>query len=282
MSDEILNRAGALGDAALDLHRPGPASASDRSLPELAHDVANNAVGQLAAETSEGVPEFEILQLVGKAGLITADHVADRLFRKEAEQLVAAIPRTEAKLHRLVLKGYLEHRTIAYDLADAKTPAGVLQAVAGVAFDRGYTLTQKATRDFNLPLPPTLRESFITHHVKTMEAIWHVERDFRARGYDVVSWKTESELVREQFHGKVFQRGIVVPKFPDAQITVRAADGTTETINIEYVSRSYTDKMISEKREAFAGTRTVWACASDSPATTARVQAITGEEPITV
>ena len=53
-------------------------------------------------------------------------------------------------------------------------------------------------------------------------------------------------------------------------------------MDIEYVSRSYTDKMIEEKRDAFTGTRTVWACPSDSPATVERVEAITGEEALTV
>lgn len=282
MSIDSSARAAALVDAVAGIHRSGPVSASERPLAALVNELSEQASAQVATESAEGVPELAILQLVGKAGLVTADHIADRLFRRDAEELVSAVPRTEAKLHRLVLKGYLEHRTIAYDLADAKTPAGVAQAVAGVAFDRGYTLTQKATQDFNLPLPPTLRDSFITHHVKTMDAIWHVERDYRARGYEVLSWKTESELVREQFHGKVFQRGVVVPKFPDAQLTVRGPDGGAETVNIEYVSRSYTDEMIAQKREAFAGTKTIWACPSDSPGTAQRVQAVTGEEVLSV
>jgi hypothetical protein len=282
MSIDVPNRAGAIADAALDLHRPGPDSASDRPLSDLASDLGKDLGKQLATETTEGVPEVAILQLVGKAGLLTADHIADRLFKHEAEDLVAAVPRTEAKLHRLLLKGYLEHRTVAYELAGASTPSGAARAVGGVAFDRGYTITQKASQDFNLPLPPTLRESFLTHHVKTMEAIWHVERDYRARGYHVLDWKTESELVRDNFEGKVFRRGVIVPKFPDAQITVQAPDGTSETVNIEYVSRSYTDKMIDEKRSAFAGTKTIWACPSDSPSTVSRVAALTGEEPLTV
>jgi hypothetical protein len=282
VSSRLTDRAGAGADLALGLHRPGPDSASERPVSELLKETGKAFGGQVITETEEGVPYVAVLQLVAKAGLITSDHLTDRLFRREAEELLDAHPRADAKLHRLVLQGYLEHRTVAYDVANSSTPADLGRAVGGVAFDRGYSITQKAAQDFNLPLPPTLRESFITHHVKTMDAIWHVERDYRLRGYQVLDWKTESELVRDNFAGKVFQRGVIVPKFPDAQLTVQGPDGSVETINVEYVSRSYTNQMISEKREAFAGTRTIWACPSNSSATAARVQALTGEEPLTV
>ena len=224
-----------------------------------------------------------VVQLVAKAGLLTGDQVADRMFRREAEDLLAAKPRAEATLHRLVLKGYLERRTVAYDLAGANTPRDVARSVAGVIFDQAFTVTQKASDEFKVAAPPTIRDSFITHQVKTMDALWRVERDHRGRGWDVLSWKTENELIRERFRGKVFDaKGIIVPKFPDAQLVVRAPDGATETVNVEYVSRSYTDAMIAEKRAAFGSTRTVWAVTADSPATLARVREITGEEPLVV
>jgi hypothetical protein len=273
-----LRQLGAVADSARALHHQAPISASDRSLGSLAHELRDQAERQLPREDRR----LAILQLVGKSGLMLADHLADRLFRKEAEELIHARPRTDAALHRLILEGYLESRDVAYQLTDASKPADAGRAIAGVGFDQALTLTRKASLEFNLPLPPTLRESFITHHVRTMEAIWNVERDFRARGYDVVSWKTETELMREQFHGQVFKRGTVVPMLPDAQLVVRSPDGAEETINIEYVSRSYTDKMIREKHGAFGALRTIWALPASQERLAERVAAITGEEPLTL
>ena len=201
----VLERAGAVVDGVAEVHQAAPVSASDRQ-GELFADAV--AAVEVAAEDGELelAPEVLVLQLVAKAGLVTADIVADRLFRREAEELIRARPRTDARLHRMVLKGYLESRAIAYQATNPTEITKVAGRVAGVAFDQAFTLTQKASLEFNLPLPPTLHESFITHHVKTMEAIWQVERSYRARGYEVLSWETESELVREHFHGKVFRR----------------------------------------------------------------------------
>jgi hypothetical protein len=230
-------------------------------------------------------PRIAVIQLVGKAGLILGDHIADRVFRNEAESLLAARPRANAALHRLLLMGYLEARPVAIELTDASSLSDVSRTAGGVAFDQGFTLTQKAALEFNLPLPPTLREPFVTHHVKTLEAIWKVERDLRLRGADLVSWKTESELIRESFRGKKFgSDDVIVPKFPDAQILVRASGSSTEpeAINIEYVSSKYTNEMIQEKARAFAGTRTIWAVPGNSPGTAARVERITGMEALPV
>ncbi len=60
-----------------------------------------------------------ILQLVAKAGLVLGDHVADRVFRADAEDLLAARPRADAALRRLVLMGYLDVRPVAIELTEA-------------------------------------------------------------------------------------------------------------------------------------------------------------------
>jgi hypothetical protein len=274
---DLVKSAAAAADVALGLHEQPPISATDREAGELLQDVANQAREQFA----RGNPKLAVLQLVAKAGLLTADQLADRLFRSEAEDLLRARTRANATLHRLVLAGYLEKRAVAYELAGARTPADVGRSVGGVAFDHAFTVTRKASEELKLAAPVTIRDSFITHQVKTMEAVWQVERSYRLRGYEVVSWKTENELIREQFRGKVFDSsGVVIPKFPDAQLVVQGPDGCSETVNVEYVSRGYSDKMIAEKREAFGATRTVWAVSAGSPGTAERVRAITGEEPL--
>ena len=231
-------------------------------------------------------PRIAVLQLVGKAGLVLGDHIVDRVFRDEAESLLAARPRARAALHRLVIMGYLNARHVAVDLTDASSVADVSRTAGRVAFDQAFTLTQKASLEFN-PLPPTLRDALVTHHVKTLDAIWKVERDLQFHGCELVSWKTESELIRESFRGKRFGIDeITLPKFPDAQLLVRArdadSDAAPEPINIEYVSSKYTDEMIREKARGFAGTRTIWAVPANSACTAARVEQITGTEALLV
>jgi len=61
-----------------------------------------------------------------------------------------------------------------------------------------------------------------------------------------------------------------------------APGGATETVNLDYVSRSHTDAMNAEKRAAFGSTRPIWAMPADSPATAARFRKITGEAPLVV
>jgi hypothetical protein len=230
-------------------------------------------------------PRIAVIQLVGKAGLILGDHIVDRVFRNEAEKLLAARPRANAALHKLLLMGYLDARPVAIELTDANSLSDVSRMAGRVVFDQAFTLTRKAALEFNLPLPPTLREPFVTHHVKTLEAIWKIERNLGLHGTEIVSWKTESELIRENFRGKKFgSDDVILPMFPDAQIFVRPSDSgaTPVAINIEYVSSKYTNDMIREKARAFAGTRTIWAVPGNSPATATRVERITGTEALLV
>ncbi len=58
--------------------------------------------------------------------------------------------------------------------------------------------------------------------------------------------------------------------------------GATEIVNVDCVSRSYTDAMIAERRAAFGSTRPIWALPADSPAAVARFRKIAGEEPLAV
>jgi hypothetical protein len=53
-------------------------------------------------------------------------------------------------------------------------------------------------------------------------------------------------------------------------------------VNVDCVSRSYTDAMIAENRAAFGATRPIWALPADSPATVARFRETPGEEPLVV
>jgi hypothetical protein len=256
-------------------------------------------------------PDIALIQLVARGGVVAADHIADRLFRSEADDLLSARKKSDAALQRLVLKGYLEARPVTLGASKASTVGDVGALVGEQYFTQTYSITQKANLEFNLPLPPTLRENFVEHHVRTMDAIWRVERDYRRRGSSVVGWKTESELIRDNFKGKVFRDlsegeqqkhntsqlvesligeevdfgargkgGEILAKYPDAVLEVVSPEtGQVETINVEYVSRHYTDEMIADKAKAFAA-RTIWA--ADSASTAARIQRITGTEALLV
>ena len=128
-----------------------------------------------------------------------------------------------------------------------------------------------------MPLLPPLRENSVAHHFKVLNAIEAVERQQRAAGGQVLGFKLDGQLIQEEFRGKVFNARTqqVVPKFADARLTLRHADGSVEEVNLEYVSTKYTDEMIRDKAAAWRGSRTLWA--APNPATVARVQAITGQ-----
>ena len=74
--------------------------------------------------------------------------------------------------------------------------------------------------------------------------------------------------------------GEILAMYPDAVLAVVPPDGgPAEAINIEYVSRHYSDQMIAEKAKAFSGI-TVWA--ADTASTAARIARITGAEALLV
>jgi len=106
-----------------------------------------------------------------------------------------------------------------------------------------------------------------------MDACLQLEKRLEAKGFDVRAIVGENQLIRDNFKGQVFSKGRVMPKFPDAQLTVRGPDGRDEIVNVEYVTKSYTPAMISAKAAAFRGA-TVWAV--DSHATAAKVASVAG------
>lgn len=231
-----------------------------------------------------------IVKLVARGALVSAEYVADRVARDDAENPLGRRRRNiAATLHRLERRGYLQTRPITY-AASRGQPSGGAHAnlhAGRVVFDTGYYVTPRASRELNVPLPPNIREAFVDHHVQTLNAVRHLEDHYRAQGISVVGFRTESQLIREDFAGKTFdsryrqrlatENGSVSLKYADAVVTIRHPDGHSEDVSVEYVSSKYTDDQIREKHKAFTG-RVVWAVSSS--ATAARVTAITGEEPL--
>jgi hypothetical protein len=181
------------------------------------------------------------------------------------------------------MKGYLALRPAVVRYSKAWTPSRVEAATREISEKRfllAYSVTEAAARDLNIAVPPHIREPAVEHHLKTIDAVHELEARETAKGGQLVSVRFESDLIREQFKGRVFDaRGVALPKFPDAVAVVRHADGSVESINVEYVSSKYTDRMIREKHGAFEG-RTLWAVSSS--ATASRVEAITGDSPVRV
>lgn len=231
----------------------------------------------------------ELFRFVAKAGLVDLDTLVDRFFREQHETLLEARPRAKQALQRLLVQEYLQVRPVVMDGARALDTkrVGDLARFATHYTQLAYCITPRAARDFNQPLPPTLRENFVEHTLKTTRAITEIEKRMRwgeepllGRGR-VVDFAMESELIRENFRGKVFRPHTqqIVPMFPDAQLVVEREGGVRERVNVEYVSAKYTDEMIREKARSFSGP-TVWAVPNAS--TAARVQAITGSTALIV
>jgi hypothetical protein len=229
-----------------------------------------------------------VLQLVAKAGIILADHVTERLYRAQFQDDQSARAASNAALRRLVVRQYVEMRPYAVDITEARTDLEVPVACLRTYFTQSCSVTSKVKRDFNIALPASMPESFVAHHFSTMDALWRAEGQFRQDGYEVVDWMPESALIRaslrEKAQGVRRRSGAVVQeavsgKYPDAVLVVRAPSGIEESVNVEVVSRHYTDEMIRAKKAGFTG-RTIWA-ATDA-ATALRVQRITGEAPLLV
>lgn len=225
----------------------------------------------------------QILQFIAKAGMVDVDRLVDRFFREENETLLDARPRGEAFLKRLCVKGYLNARPIVLDGVAAHA-TGDLRQIAGHYFTRAYCLTPRTSWEWSLPLPPNLRENFVTHHLKTLDAIVQVEKDVFWSGEGrVVEFKMESQLVQESFAGRRFydaKTQEALGKFPDAMLIIERPDGTREDVRVEYVSAKYSDQMIADKAAAWSSGRTVWAVPNQS--TAARVERITGQPALKV
>jgi hypothetical protein len=220
--------------------------------------------------------ERRLLEWIARCGVVDFDRVVARFFRAEDETLLEAAPRAESALKRMVHKGYLTSRSIALDgvrFAAACEP----RRETGHFSIRAYGVTPRASSSFSLPPPPTLRENFLEHHLKTLDAVMMVEEQQRLRGGAVLEFKLESQLVQESFRGKRFNAGPQedMPKLPDARLTLQSADGGVEQVNLEYVSSKYTDAMIAAKAEAWRGQSTLWAVPNEAAA--ARVHAVTGQ-----
>ncbi|WP_342382171.1 hypothetical protein NVS55_40180 (plasmid) [Myxococcus stipitatus] len=233
------------------------------------------------SDASHDFPEGkkkQIIHFVAKAGMVDLDRLVDRFFREEHETLLDARPRAEAFLKRLCLKGFLNARPVVLDGLKASTSGDPVKHLGSHYFTRAYCLTPRTSWEWSLPLPPNLRTNFVTHHLKTLDAIVQVEKDIFWSGEGrVVEFKMESELVRESFAGKRFydaKTSEALGKYPDALLIVERPDGTREEVRVEYVSAKYSDKMIAEKAAAWTTGRTIWAVPNHS--TAARVERLTG------
>lgn len=257
-------------------------------LANAALSTAPAAAGALA-RGSKAAAARAVVEFVGRAGLVSVDQVANRFIRVHHEELFPAKDATRAVVKELIVREYLQRReyvlptmrSLPEMVEAAQIPEPHLAVAAGLiaarpvwrqAWTHVVNVTPRAAADFAVPLPPDLRQAFLPHYLRTMDACLALEKRFAARGFEVLAITGENQLIREHFAGKVFRAGRVVPKFPDAQLRVQGPDGHTTVVNVEYVTKSYTPEMIREKAHSFTGP-TVWAV--DSAATAAKVAANT-------
>lgn len=252
---------------------------------ESAPSAAYAAVRATKGDTARAVVEF-----VGRAGVVSVDHIADKFVVANHEDLFASRRTAKGLVKELVLREWLMNREFVMPTARSipgiisagNIPAPHLAVAAGMvaahpvwkqAWTHVVYTTPRAAAELAVPLPPDLRKAFLPHYLRTMDACLSLEKRFEAQGFSVVSITGENQLIREQFRGQVFSKGRVVPKFPDAQLVVESPTGERTTVNVEYVTKAYTPQMIREKAQAFSGP-TVWAV--DSYATAAKVSANAG------
>lgn len=225
--------------------------------------------------------DVAIIQVVAKFGLLAEDQIVDRLVRAYPDEMLGPRPpNIAARIGRLKAAEYIMQRPVIEAAADAQL--GNVEDVAvqagRVTVKKCYYVTQRAGTDFNLALPPNIRDNFLDHHFATLKALERIEKEADAKGDRVLDMKLEGELIRDNFKGHVFdRRGEVRGKFADAVVTVQHADGTVEDVNVEYVSSKYTNEQIADKAKNFQG-RVIWAV--DNTRTAARVQTITDQEPL--
>lgn len=257
----------------------------------LKGDLKNAALDAAPSLVSAGIrggaveQQKAVLDFVGHAGVVSADHIADRFIRANHEDIFAARRSMGGLVKGLVMHEWLQKREFVVPMA--RSLPGLVQAAQipqpHIAFGAGmyaarpvwrqawthviYT-TPRAAEQFAVPLPPDLRKAFIPHYLKTMDACLALEKRLDAAGVDVLRITGENQLIRENFRGQVFKKGGVLPKFPDALLTVRGPDRVQRTVNVEYVTKSYTPEMLRSKAAAFVG-ETVWAV--DSRATANKV-----------
>jgi hypothetical protein len=219
--------------------------------------------------------ERAIIEWVARVGVVDRERLVSRFFRGDGETLEEATPRAKSALRRLVDKGYLEQRRLVVEGVKGRSSANPLH-LAEQQVARCYSVTRHAGASLGISLLPPLRDHFVSHHFKLLDAFEVVEKQQLSSGGRVVVFKLEDQLVQEEFRGKKFNAETrqVVSKFADARLTLRHADGSVEEVNLEFVSAKYTDKMIRDKAVAWRGSRTIWA--APNQATAARVQAATG------
>ena len=225
--------------------------------------------------------DVAIVQAVSKFALVGEDHLHNYLLRRHPDAFLGPRPpNIGARLARLEAAQYIQNRPVVEAVTQAApgNAEDVAVRAGNVVVHKCYYVTQRAGTDLNLALPPDIRDNFIEHHFATLKALERIEKEADARGDRVLEMKLEGELIRDNFKGHVFdRRGEVRGKFADAVVTVEHPDGSTEDVNVEYVSSKYTDEQISDKAKNFQG-RVVWAV--DNSRTAARVQAITDQEPM--
>ncbi|NTX67640.1 hypothetical protein HUA74_44035 [Myxococcus sp. CA051A] len=271
--------------------------------PGVESAVANFAVRIAHAETANNPHQRNraIVEFVARLGLVATDDLVNRFVRNEGEDLFEATSRGDIILKRLALNNYLAMRPVVIDGLNWAT-AGTVRTGHGPAIDgifaarkharvgrhyftRAVYVTPHAAASFNLPLPPTPRERFVEHHLKTVRALLEVEKSLTAQGYRVIAMKGEEALIRESFRANLTGRAgqgetrKAAEHYPDAQLVVESPEGQRTTINVEYVTSKYTDKMIASKAAAFSGP-TVWA--ADRPGTARRIESLTGRSALLV
>jgi hypothetical protein len=225
--------------------------------------------------------ERDVLEWIARVGVVDSERLVHRFFLRDGEDVADAAPRAEAALKRLVSKGYLQVRQFHVDGARPGT-SSVSRHRAEHHLIRTYGLTPRASSSLHLPLLPPLREKFLQHHLKLLTALTMVETQQAAKGGRLMDFKLEGQLIQEDFQGKRFTAKTrhVMPCFPDARLTLRHANGSSECVFLEYVSSKYTDQDIRGKADAWRGQSTLWAV--PNPSTAARVQQLTGEPALLV
>ena len=124
-------------------------------------------------------------------------------------------------------------------------------------------------------MPGAVPTKGLDHHVATLRALTKAREQLAAEGLAVVEERLEFQVRSAAQGGRATVAGEEFDAFPDGLVVVVDVTGRRLTMAVEYVTSKYTDQMIVEKDNDFAGyARKLWV--ADSPRTAARVSRLVG------
>ena len=206
--------------------------------------------------------DLDVLRFVGENKAAPLDVLGPMFFGKAANGVANRDPAhaCRRRLKALADAGYVELRGIQGQKAGQRT--------------HSVTLTRQAADALGTARPALLHPKGRDHHMATLRCVEQLRARLAKQGAVIVSVALEHAVRSAEQRGRGTQRGETFASFPDAVVVVRDAGGAESRVAVEYVTSKYTNQMIAEKANDFAGyDDVVWV--ADRVSTSRRVEGLT-------